>query len=156
MHHAHVGVLGGQPVQALRALVGRAVVDEDQLQPVRRHALPQERVDARLEVLAGVVDRDDDAHADRHGRSLQRRWVQAFSRHGSRRPLARPRFPPGRPGQGRGAGVGGSRAARPRGSPRARVPSAQRAGGARAAGWIVLPLITCTSSYAGLPWIRLR
>src|SRR6185437_241953 len=58
--HPHVRMLGGQAVQARRGLIRRAVVDEDQLEPVGWHGLPQQRRDARLDVLARVVDRYDD------------------------------------------------------------------------------------------------
>ena len=53
-----VAVLVGEGVQASEAVVGGTVVDEDQLQFVRRQRLGQQRIDARLQVLTGVVDRD--------------------------------------------------------------------------------------------------
>ena len=60
--HAHVRVLGRERIQARRRAVGRAVVDEDQLQLARRHRLAEQRADAVVEVRAGVEDRHD--HAD--------------------------------------------------------------------------------------------
>ena len=46
-------LLGGQLVDAVdRPLVGRPVVDEDHLVLVRRHRLPQQRVDEGLDVFA--------------------------------------------------------------------------------------------------------
>ncbi len=70
----HVRVLGRQPVQPGRRLVGRPVVDEDQLQLIGRHRLRQQRLDARLDVPPRVVDRDHHAHLDGPaGRSVRRR-----------------------------------------------------------------------------------
>ena len=57
-----VRVFLGQRVQPGRTLVGRPVVDEDRLEVLGRHALPQQGADAVLEVGARVVDRDHDAH----------------------------------------------------------------------------------------------
>jgi hypothetical protein len=48
--HAHVAVALRQLVQARGRLVGRAVVDEDQLQVVLGQRLPEQRLDAVVDV----------------------------------------------------------------------------------------------------------
>ena len=62
VHDLDVGVLGRQRVKPGRRPVGRAVVDEDELERAGRHGLSEQRIDAVVDVPAGVVDRDD--HAD--------------------------------------------------------------------------------------------
>ena len=57
-----VGVRGRERVEPRRGAVGRAVVDEDQLELAGRHGLAEQRGDAVVDVAAGVEDRDDDAH----------------------------------------------------------------------------------------------
>jgi hypothetical protein len=67
---AHVGVRRRQRVEDGAAAVGRAVVDEDQLERPGRERLREQRVDAGRQLLARVEDRDHDAHlGPGHGRS---------------------------------------------------------------------------------------
>jgi hypothetical protein len=63
----HVPVAPGQLVQARGRAVGRAVVDEDQLEVLRGQRLPEQGGDQIVDVGARVVDRDDHAHLGHQG-----------------------------------------------------------------------------------------
>ncbi|CAM5457163.1 hypothetical protein SGRIM128S_06956 [Streptomyces griseomycini] len=78
MDDVEVGVLGRQLVQPGGGLVGGAVVDEEDLELVRGEALPEQTVDAVLDVLARVVDRDDDADLDCHA-GFSFSWIRWIS-----------------------------------------------------------------------------
>ncbi len=62
---ADVGMLRGERVEPGGRRVGRAVVDEDQLELARRHRLPEQRGDALVDVAPRVVDGHDDADGGR-------------------------------------------------------------------------------------------
>ncbi len=70
VNHPDIRVLRGslrsEAIQPIRRTVGRPVIDEDCLKFVGRHALPEDRRDARLDVRPGVVGGDDDADLDGH------------------------------------------------------------------------------------------
>ena len=68
-----VGVLGGERVQPRGRLVGRAVVDEDQLVGLGRERLAEERAEAVVDVAARVEDRDHDG--DPRGGHYEAGWT---------------------------------------------------------------------------------
>ncbi|CAM3666399.1 hypothetical protein ISCU110981_12965 [Isoptericola cucumis] len=73
----HPGVLALQPSQDRQGVVGRAVVDGDDLDLLGRQRLGERRADGLLDGVGGVVHRHDDGHARRcrhgRGRRLRRR-----------------------------------------------------------------------------------
>jgi hypothetical protein len=69
--HAYVRVLCRQSAEALRGVVGRAVVDVDDLVRVLTEGLMEERRRAEIDVPARVVHRHHDADLER-GRFLRR------------------------------------------------------------------------------------
>jgi len=61
MDDADVRMLGREAVEHLRAPVGRAVVDRDDLEVLRRQLLHGQRLEAPEQLRAAVVDRQHDA-----------------------------------------------------------------------------------------------
>ncbi len=71
---ADVVVLGGERREPLAGAVRRAVVDEDQLVLARGQRLAEQRVEQRVDALAGVEDRHDHGHLGHAAGHDRGRW----------------------------------------------------------------------------------
>ncbi len=76
---------GAEPARALHAAVGRAGVDDDDLD-LFLHLLARDRLQAADEVEASVLDRDDDRDHVRTGVAATTNWYARSE--GRRRPMA--------------------------------------------------------------------